>query len=123
MESNFNRHLGSKLRMRRLSLGLTQTKVAQAINVTFQQMQKYEAGANCINVWRLEQLSKCLKFSINDILDPDLIMKMCRFKEKQDEIKYDMDAMLDKEKAEDIKYDIERHTIIGRGTNENNKSR
>ena len=36
MEENFNIHLGKKLRMRRLSLGLTQTKVAQAINVTFQ---------------------------------------------------------------------------------------
>ena len=42
MEENFNIHLGKKLRMRRLSLGLTQTKVAQAINVTFQQIQKYE---------------------------------------------------------------------------------
>ena len=35
MEENFNIHLGKKLRLRRLSLGLTQTKVAQAINVTF----------------------------------------------------------------------------------------
>ena len=51
MESNFNRHLGSKLRMRRLSLGLTQTKVAQAINVTFQQIQKtkiYHLILNCM---------------------------------------------------------------------------
>ena len=115
--------IGANLRYIRIHRGLTQTKVAQAINVTFQQMQKYEAGANCINVWRLTQLAKFFKFPVQDILDPDLIMKMCRFKEKQDEIKYDMDAMLDKEKAEDIKYDIERHTIIGRGTNENNKSR
>ena len=46
MEENFNIHLGKKLRMRRLSLGLTQTKVAQAINVTFQQIQKYEKGTN-----------------------------------------------------------------------------
>ena len=49
MEGNFNRHLGSKLRMKRLSLGLTQTKVAQAINVTFQQIQKYEKGTNGIS--------------------------------------------------------------------------
>ena len=39
MEENFNKHLGSKLKLRRLSLGLTQTKVAKAINVTFQQIQ------------------------------------------------------------------------------------
>ena len=44
MEGNFNRHLGAKLRMRRLALGLTQTKVAQAINVTFQQIQNTKRG-------------------------------------------------------------------------------
>ena len=42
MEENFNKHLGNKLKLRRLALGLTQTKVAKAINVTFQQIQKYE---------------------------------------------------------------------------------
>ena len=42
MEDNFNKHLGNKLKLRRLALGLTQTKVAKAINVTFQQIQKYE---------------------------------------------------------------------------------
>ena len=41
MEDNFNKHLGNKLKLRRLALGLTQTKVAKAINVTFQQIQKY----------------------------------------------------------------------------------
>ena len=35
MEDNFNKHLGNKLKLRRLALGLTQTKVAKAINVTF----------------------------------------------------------------------------------------
>ena len=65
MESNFNRHLGSKLRMRRLSLGLTQTKVAQAINVTFQQIQKYEKGTNGVSSIRLLQLSNYLKVPIN----------------------------------------------------------
>ena len=64
MESNFNRHLGSKLRMRRLSLGLTQTKVAQAINVTFQQIQKYEKGTNGISSLRIMQLANFLKVPI-----------------------------------------------------------
>tara|TARA_B100000029_G_scaffold97814_1_gene88079 strand:+ start:428 stop:781 length:354 start_codon:yes stop_codon:yes gene_type:complete len=102
--------VGANLRYIRVHRGLTQTKVAQAINVTFQQMQKYEAGANCINVWRLNQLSKYLKFSINDILDPDLIMKHCSFKEKQEAI------------ADEINYDVERK-VIGGATYENNKSR
>ena len=46
MEDNFNKHLGNQLKLRRLALGLTQTKVAKAINVTFQQVQKYEKGSN-----------------------------------------------------------------------------
>ena len=64
MEANFNRHLGSKLRMRRLALGLTQTKVAQAINVTFQQIQKYEKGTNGISSLRIMQLANFLKVPI-----------------------------------------------------------
>ena len=65
MEENFNLHLGKKLRMRRLSLGLTQTKVAEAINVTFQQIQKYEKGTNGVSSNRLMQLSSYLKVPIN----------------------------------------------------------
>ena len=64
MEENFNIHLGKKLRMRRLSLGFTQTKVAQAINVTFQQIQKYEKGTNGVSSNRLMQLSQFLKVPI-----------------------------------------------------------
>ena len=64
MEENFNIHLGKKLRMRRLSIGLTQTKVAQAINVTFQQIQKYEKGTNGVSSSRLMQLSQFLKVPI-----------------------------------------------------------
>ena len=64
MEENFNIHLGKKLRMRRLSLGLTQTKVAQAINVTFQQIQKYEKGTNGVSSNRLMQLAQFLKVPI-----------------------------------------------------------
>ena len=65
MEINFNKHLGNKLKMRRLALGLTQTKVAKAINVTFQQIQKYEKGTNGVSSIRLLQLSNYLKIPIN----------------------------------------------------------
>ena len=64
MEGNFNKHLGSKLRLRRLALGLTQTKVAQAINVTFQQIQKYEKGTNGISSRRIMQLANFLKVPV-----------------------------------------------------------
>ena len=65
MEENFNKHLGNKLKMRRLALGLTQTKVAKAINVTFQQIQKYEKGTNGVSSNRLLQLSNYLKVPID----------------------------------------------------------
>jgi len=65
MEENFNKHLGIKLKNRRLGLGLTQTKVANAINVTFQQIQKYEKGTNGVSSIRLLQLANYLKVPVN----------------------------------------------------------
>ena len=65
MEETFNTHMGKRLRMRRLSLGLTQTKVANAINVTFQQIQKYEKGTNGVSSSRLLQLAVFLKVPVN----------------------------------------------------------
>ena len=50
--------------MRRLSLGLTQTKVANAINVTFQQIQKYEKGTNGVSSENLLSLANYLKVPI-----------------------------------------------------------
>ena len=57
------------LKIRRLALGLTQTKVAKAINVTFQQIQKYEKGINGVSSIRLLQLSNYLKVPINYFFD------------------------------------------------------
>ena len=65
MDENFNKHLGNKLKLRRLALGLTQTKVAKAINVTFQQIQKYEKGTNGVSSIRLLQLATYLKVPVN----------------------------------------------------------
>ena len=57
--------IGNKLKLRRLALGLTQTKVAKAINVTFQQIQKYEKGTNGVSSIRLLQLANYLKVPVN----------------------------------------------------------
>ena len=65
MDNDFNKHLGVKLKLRRLALGLTQTKVAKAINVTFQQIQKYEKGTNGVSSIRLLQLANYLKVPVN----------------------------------------------------------
>ena len=69
MVENFNKHLGNVLKMRRLALGLTQTRVARAINVTFQQIQKYDKGINWVSSTRLLQLSNYLKVPINYFFD------------------------------------------------------
>ena len=73
MEDNFNRHLGNKLKLRRLALGLTQTKVAKAINVTFQQIQKYENAINCLDSVKLYKLSKFFGVPLDFFFDENLI--------------------------------------------------
>ena len=69
MSALLNQHLGKKLRLTRTSLGLTQTQVAQAINVTFQQIQKYEKGTNGVSSARLLQLSTFLNIPINFFIE------------------------------------------------------
>ena len=53
--------LGKKLKRRRRQVKLTQTDIANAMNVTFQQVQKYEKGVNSISTFRLEPLRLALK--------------------------------------------------------------
>ena len=63
--SIFNVHLGRKLRDRRLSLGLTQTKVGDALGFSFQQIQKYEKGLNGVTSEKLLDLANVLQVPIN----------------------------------------------------------
>ena len=90
MEDNFNKHLGNKLKLRRLALGLTQTKVAKAINVTFQQIQKYEKGTNGVSSTRLLQLSNYLKVPINYFFEdfPEYLINIEKSKEGYININY-----------------------------------
>jgi transcriptional regulator with XRE-family HTH domain len=53
-------HIGQKLRARRNLLGLTQTELADAAGITFQQIQKYEKGTNRVGAGRLQQFSEAL---------------------------------------------------------------
>ena len=90
MDENFNKHLGNKLKLRRLALGLTQTKVAKAINVTFQQIQKYEKGTNGVSSIRLLQLSNYLKSPINYFFEdfPEYLINLDKSKEGHMNINY-----------------------------------
>ena len=61
MTNEIDRHLGKRLRQRRRTLGLTQQQIAEAVGVRFQQIQKYECGANRISAARLWLLAKALE--------------------------------------------------------------
>lgn len=53
-------HIGQKIRARRTLLGLSQTDLANAAGITFQQIQKYERGVNRVGAGRLQQFSEAL---------------------------------------------------------------
>ena len=105
MEDNFNKHLGNKLKMRRLALGLTQTKVAKAINVTFQQIQKYEKGTNGVSSIRLLQLSNYLKVPINYFFEdfPEYLLNLEKSKEGHLNVNYNFLAKIYSELTDDQK--------------------
>ncbi|WP_158812831.1 helix-turn-helix domain-containing protein [Methylocapsa sp. S129] len=56
-----DRHVGARLRMRRMLMGLSQEKLGVALSITFQQIQKYEKGANRIGASRLQELARILQ--------------------------------------------------------------
>ena len=62
-------HVGSRVRLRRNMLGLSQEKLGEAIGLTFQQVQKYERGANRISASRLYKLSRVLDVSVSFFFD------------------------------------------------------
>ncbi|WP_308910706.1 helix-turn-helix domain-containing protein [Pseudokordiimonas caeni] len=56
-------HVGSRVRMRRTLLGLSQDKLGQALGLTFQQVQKYERGTNRMGASRLLEIARVLDVS------------------------------------------------------------
>ena len=57
-------HVGQRVRMRRLMLGMSQTTLADALGMSFQQVQKYEKGANRIGAGRLQHIAQILKMPV-----------------------------------------------------------
>ncbi|MFH6784322.1 MULTISPECIES: helix-turn-helix domain-containing protein [Methylobacterium] len=60
-----DRHVGHRVRVRRLLVGVSQEKLGDALGVTFQQIQKYEKGANRISASRLRQIADMLGVPVN----------------------------------------------------------
>jgi transcriptional regulator with XRE-family HTH domain len=60
-----DKHVGSRVRMRRMMLGMSQEKLGDALGLTFQQVQKYEKGTNRIGASRLQQISQILQVPVS----------------------------------------------------------
>jgi transcriptional regulator with XRE-family HTH domain len=60
-----DKYVGSRVRMRRRMLGMSQERLAEQLGLTFQQVQKYEKGINRISAGRLQQLSHILDVSVS----------------------------------------------------------
>jgi transcriptional regulator with XRE-family HTH domain len=69
MATDIDLHLGKRLRRRRRLLGLTQQQLAVAVGIRFQQIQKYECGANRISAARLWQLAEALETPVGYFYD------------------------------------------------------
>jgi transcriptional regulator with XRE-family HTH domain len=59
-----DKHVGSRVRMRRMMLAMSQEKLGDALGLTFQQVQKYEKGTNRIGASRLQQISQILQVPV-----------------------------------------------------------
>ena len=59
-----DKHVGSRVRMRRMMVGMSQEKLGDALGLTFQQVQKYEKGTNRIGASRLQQISSILQVPV-----------------------------------------------------------
>lgn len=60
-----DRHVGSRVRMRRMMVSMSQEKLGERLGITFQQVQKYEKGTNRIGASRLQQISNILQVPVS----------------------------------------------------------
>lgn len=78
-----DKYVGSRVRMRRMMLGMSQEKLGNALGLTFQQVQKYEKGTNRIGASRLQQISNTLQVPVSFFFDgaPELAAPTSQFSE------------------------------------------
>lgn len=69
-DPNFvDRHVGNRVRMRRLLVGMSQEKLGELLGITFQQVQKYEKGSNRVSASRLYQIARVLGVPVQYFYD------------------------------------------------------
>jgi transcriptional regulator with XRE-family HTH domain len=62
-------HVGSRVRLRRMMLGMSQEKLGESLGITFQQIQKYEKGTNRIGASRIQHISRVLSVPVSFFFD------------------------------------------------------
>ena len=96
-------HVGGRVRQRRTMLGISQEKLGEALGLTFQQVQKYERGANRIGASRLHHISEVLDVPINfffEDISPSLTKKRGKTGLAKAQAEYDRDPMAKRETLE-----------------------
>jgi transcriptional regulator with XRE-family HTH domain len=64
-----DKYVGSRVRMRRIMLGMSQEKLGDALGLTFQQVQKYEKGTNRVGASRIQQISEILQVPVSFLFE------------------------------------------------------
>src|SRR5262249_34655667 len=64
-----DKYVGSRVRMRRIMLGMSQEKLGEALGLTFQQIQKYEKGTNRVGASRIQQISEILQVPVSFLFE------------------------------------------------------
>lgn len=67
--NSIDRHVGNRVRMRRLMLGISQEQLGEGLGLTFQQVQKYEKGTNRVCASRIQQISEILQVPVSFLFD------------------------------------------------------
>jgi transcriptional regulator with XRE-family HTH domain len=67
--NSVDKHVGSRVRMRRMMLGMTQERLGEALGLTFQQVQKYENGTNRVGASRIQQISEILQIPVSFLFE------------------------------------------------------
>ncbi len=88
----FNAVIGRNIKYLRKCRSLNQTKVADHCKVKFQQLQKYEKGVNGCSAFRLNQLAKFFKVSMDVLIDPNMITKHRGFASYEDRINAEVEV-------------------------------
>ena len=64
-----DKYVGSRVRMRRIMLGMSQEKLGEALGLTFQQIQKYEKGTNRVGASRIQQIAEILQVPVSFLFE------------------------------------------------------